>query len=332
MEGDADPVFFPRGVADPGGRAGYVGDGAGIVAVGLRDGELLWRTDRAEQPLISDGKRLAASVPGRRPNVIEVVLRDARRQGELLLVSEPIVFPEWATVAPQPRETFRASAHVEGNRLRLEWQARTRYGGGAAPGARIRREAAREAAGVVEVDLDTGAVAPLPADRDPDGERAAIRRPPLDDSDLDERWLAGTTVARLVWDVDDADQVLGLETFDATTGHARTLVELARGQGLVAQVTPDGCYLLVHREQGRAGGAPWWVFSTRTGGKVATLPHDAGAHVPAILEDRAYYLVEPVDEATPARALRARELGDGTLVWESPLAPRRRSAAPRLRQ
>jgi hypothetical protein len=324
----ADPVFFPGGVADPGGRAGYVADGAGIVAVGLWNGEPLWRTERAARPLISDGERLAAaSLQERLPNVLEVIVLDATH-GESVLVCDPAVLPEWVTVASQPHEAFRMSARVEDSRLRLEWEAHARYGGGAPPPPHVRREAARDAAGLLEIDLESGAVTPLPLhDRANGGE--AIRRPPLDADDPTEPWLAGTATARLVWEIEGADQTLALETSAATAADRGTLVELARGRGLVAQVTRDGRHVFVHQEPPPGGQDPWWVFSARTGRRVATLAHDAGARSPAILVDRVYYLLE---EAAEERALRARDLLSGALVWELPLAAPRRSGPPRLRQ
>jgi hypothetical protein len=129
-----------------------------------------------------------------------------------------------------------------------------------------------------------------------------------------------------VWDEDGAEQVLALEARDAAP------VELARGQGLVAQVATDGSHVLVHMEPRPAEHDPWWVFSARTGRRVATLTHDAGAREPAIVGEHAFYLVEPRDDPAGGRTLRARELASDSLTWELRLAARRRSAAPRLRQ
>jgi hypothetical protein len=326
--GVADPVYFPGGVADPDARAGYVTDGAGIVAVGLRDGERLWRTERAIWPLISDGERLAgASIDDRRPNVVEVVVLD-RDRGELLLACDPAVLPEWVTAAPERREAFRMSARVEGDRLWLEWEAHARYGGGAPPPAHIRREAEHDAAGSLEVDLESGTVSPLAVAHRGD-DREAIRRPPMNADDLTAPWLAGTAVVRLVWEVDDSEQSLALETDAASTADGGRLVELARGEGLVAQVTREGRHVFVHQEPAPAGRDAWWVFSAPSGRRVATLVHDAGASSPEILADRVYYLLEG---AGPERALRARELGSGALAWEAPLTARQTSGPLRLRQ
>jgi hypothetical protein len=325
-----DAVYFPRGVADPGGEAGYVDDGSGIVAVGIQQGEQRWRTERAAYPLISDGKRLAAAgTRERSPNVLEVVVHDGSRGGEVLLVSEPVVLPDWATVGEQGPETVSMRAQLDGHALRLEWTARTRYGGGAPPPQSVAREAARDAAGVVEVDLETGSVEHLTADHG--AEPADARRPPLDPDDLDGSWVAGNAVARLVWDAAGDEQVLSLEVVAPDSGDVRARVEVARGSGLVAQVTPDGCYLLVHTEPAPPGESPWWVFSARTGDRVATLTYDAGARWPAILRDRAFYVVEERDAATTRRTLRARELDSGSVAWELQLAARE-TVARRLRQ
>jgi hypothetical protein len=326
-----EPVFFPRGVADPAAQAGYVADGAGIVAVGLQEGRTLWRTDRADQPLISDGDRLAAaSLRQRLSNVLKVVVLDPSHPGGAVVVSDPVRFPDWVTVATERRDSFRMRARTEGTRLRLEWEAHARYGGGAPPPTHPRREAERDAAGVVEVDLQSGAVAPLPLERDSNS-RTAIGRPPLDADDLAEPWLAGTTVARLLWDVGGDEQILLLETSDRSTGETGAVLELVRGQGLVVQVTPDGCHLFVHEEPARPGRDEWWVYSVQTGQRVATLTHERGGRYPVILGERVFYLVEPLGGATPGRVLRARELLSDTLVWELSLAGPRKSAVPRRR-
>jgi hypothetical protein len=291
---DREPVHFPAGVADPAGEAGYVADAAGIVAVALADGRPLWRSDAAKTPVLADGERLVAV----RAAPLEVVVL---RAGETLLVSEPVPLPSWAT---QPSKLH---ARATGTRLRLEWEAHSRYSGGAPPPAHVLRAATRDEAGAAEVDLESGAVTPASADPPP------YRRPPLDADDLEEPWLAGDTVVRLEWDVSDGEQTLVLEPGSTT---------LARGEGLVAEPAVDGSHLFV-----RAGDA-WSIFAVPSGRRVAAVTHDPGARSPAILGDRVFYLVQ----SPGARALRARELETDTLVWELPLTAPPTSGAPRLRE
>jgi hypothetical protein len=293
---DRVPVFFPAGVADPAGEAGFVADAAGIVAVALADGRPLWRSDAARTPVLADRDRLVAV----RPAPLEVVVL---REGEAVLVSEPVPLPSWAT------EPSRLRTHAKGTTLHLEWEARTRYAGGAPPPAHVLRAATRDEAGAAEVDLETGAVTPVSADPSP------YRRPPLDADDLEQPWLAGDTVVRLEWEVSDGEQTLVLEPGSTT---------LARGEGLVAQPAVDGSHLFVGAEQGRDA---WSIFAVPSGQRVASVTHDPGARSPAILGDRVYYLVQ----SPGARALRARELHTDTLVWELPLTAPPTSAAPRLR-
>jgi hypothetical protein len=99
--------------------------------------------------------------------------------------------------------------------------------------------------------------------------------------------------------------------------------ELARGRGLVAEVTPDGSRVLVRAEQ-EARRDAWRVFAVATGRAVATLTYEPGAHAPAVVRARAYYLLGP--------ALCARDLESDTVAWRLPLGDRRGAAPPPLRQ
>jgi hypothetical protein len=311
-----EPVYFTCGVADPDGRTGYVADGGAIVAVDLGPGRAVWRTELAWRPLIVTGDRLAAaSVNDDRANEIRIVLFDPT--GEPAVTSEPVVLPDWASTT-----TVRLSATVERDRLMLEWEAHARYGGGAAPSRAIERAAVRDARGIFAVDLASGVVTPgtLPADPDP------VRRPPVTSDDLDEPWLAGEQVARLTWTVEDGEQALWLETTDPPAGE-EAAGPLVRGHGVVVEVTADGRHLFVHSEPVPTGDGTWSVFSAESGRRVATLTHERGAHSPAVLGPRAYYVVE-----RGARALNARQLDTDTLDWELPLGERPTSRAPRLRQ
>jgi hypothetical protein len=329
-----EPVLFPAGVADREGAAAYVADDDGITAGELLDGQVSWRTDRARRPLIVVDEHLVAlraSDDG--PNELRVVVLDVARQGEPILTSAPVAFPAWLLPATEHGGSFWCAARVERGRLLLEWRAQARYRGGAAPSAEIRREAERDAGGLVEVDLESGAVAPVVSrDESPHSQPAAVRRPPLADDDAGDPWLAGTKVARMIWKEGDGGQTLLLEARDRSTGEADTAVELARGRGLVARVALDGRHVFVHEEQEPAAPRSWWVFSAESGERVATLSFDAGSRCPVVLGERAYYLVDREEDAVRARKLSARELASDRLAWELPLGQWRAARAPPLRQ
>jgi len=92
-------VSFPRGVADPQGRAGYIANAAGgIDAFDLQAGTLLWSSDAGARPLLTFDDRLAAlaAVEGRR-NAFRIVILDTH-SGRVSLTADPFELPEWVTV------------------------------------------------------------------------------------------------------------------------------------------------------------------------------------------------------------------------------------------
>jgi hypothetical protein len=158
-------------------------------------------------------------------------------------------------------------------------QWRGRYRGGAAPPPHVREAAERT--GALAVDLATGATAP------------AEPRPHTPDP--------------LTWELDDGGQTLYING-----------APIARGRGLVAELTPDGRHVFV-RDEDR-----WRVFDTDTGQAEATLTYEPGARDPAIEGPRAYYRVPG--------ALVARDLATDAVAWRLPLSEKPPIAAPRLRQ
>jgi hypothetical protein len=281
-----EPVYFPRGAADPAGRTGYLAVDSGIVAVDLSAGRELWRSDRAQRPLLVAGERPVAARVAEDPRV---VLLDER--GEPALTSDPVPFPA--------ADAVKLTSRLEDGRLVLEWEGGG-YAGGAPPPPEIREQAG----GAAAVDLESGAVEPLPAPAN-DG----IRRPPVDD--LEGPWLAGDTVVELVWD----EQALWLRIGDGN-------VELARGDTVSAEPTADGLHLLVRE------GDRWHCVSAETGRREATLTYEPGAHEPAVVERRVYYLLD----RGGTRVLKARDLDTDTVAWELVVGERRPSGPPRLRQ
>jgi hypothetical protein len=322
-----EPVIFPAGIADLDGRTAYVADQGEIVAIDLTAGQVLWRTPEASVPLVALAGRVAAGKPLEdRPNALRIVVLDVARQGAATLVSLPVVFPEWVSV--ESGGSFRLRPRVEGSLLILEWAAQRRYVGGASPPPHLRQQASPESTGVAVVDLETGRLSVPSASAafarvTPPG----VRTPPLGCEDLDEPWLLDGGIARAVWEVSGADQVLCIEVREPSSDDLHS-VEVARGRGLVARITADGRYLLVRPEQGPS----WSVVAVATGRRQWTLTGDLELRAPAVIGARAFYLLERHLESTNTRTIRAHDLPTDALAWELPLRDVRASRAPRPRQ
>jgi len=345
-------VFFPAGVAGPEKRVGYVADGsAGIEALDLSTGESIWRSDAAARPAIVAEHRLLAVHPV--PDVangLRVVVLDRNDRGKLLLESEPIRFPEWVSVQGAISDDFRYEARIEGTRLLLDWDAQARYRGGAAPPPSVQSQATKAAHGRVSVDVETGAVEMRPIERPGAPELpSALEQADLfsyqigaSDTWQTRPWLVNGRVAVITGEVSDGGQVLRLQRWNPSSGRVDPPVHLLDGEALVSYVTPDGCYLLVHRELPTES-APnvrdtWWLFSVVTGERVAVLEHEPGAREACVLGTRLHYLTEL--PPPPLRGggelvestVKTVDIGSGTLLWQHPLSPRRTRSRPALRQ
>ncbi len=342
------PPLLPKGVADPDGRTGYFAvDTGGIDAVDLADGSLLWHTGTASRPLYVSGERLIAQRPEPgKPNASRIVLLDLARHGEPVLTSDPVVLPDWVEARSWDPETFRVQARIEGGALVLDWEARSRYTGGAAPSREVLREAQRSAGGTVRVDLETGEVG---------GQAAEARRAPMRSAELREAvsppvspeivwqtepWTAGDRQASLAMEESGDAMSLLLETQGSGASRgAGERMELARGAALVPSLSPDGRYVLVEPDEPdekNEGRKPWWIFDASTGQRVATVPHEEGATEPCVVGPRLIYLVQEPPLPAPGekvrKVIKARDLKSGELLWERPLSAVEAARAPRLPQ
>jgi len=343
------PVFFPRGIADPGGQTGYMANaGGGIDALDLLSGELLWRTDIASRPLLAFENRLAAQRPATdRVNALQIVVLDVTQGGRSVLTSDLVVFPEWVSITTANEESFAFKVYTDKSELVLDWQAHARYRGGAPPPPHILEQATRDAAGIARINLETGKVEMLPPE-----DSAAARLPKAfqhvtslpyqaGSSWQTDPWVAGEKLAALGSEESEGQQVLSLKTWDLSTGQAHAPITLAKGKGLVPSVTPDGRYLFIHHEllpgPPPAEDQAWWIFSVETGQRLATLSYEPGTQEACVVGTRVYYLVQgpPYSVASGASVLpctlKARELASGKLLWEQPLQGRRVSKPPPLR-
>jgi hypothetical protein len=339
------PVPLPLGVADPAGKVGYVmGVSGHVEALDLGTGKVLWEAKEAGRPLLVVDKALLIQAPvAGKANAVRVVLLDTAREGKQLLESEPVVFPDWVSVGLTHGRTFSSEAWAHKGDLLLRWRANAFYAGGAAPTPEIQRQARKEASGVAQVNLETGKVALLPADRAP-AEPGVNLPDELKKVASQQYWtgkdwkttpfVLGNTVSALALERKGNLGKLSLRRWELSTGKPLGTVALLEGKELWPQMSADGHYLFVHqalvKEQLPPGDYAWWIFSLETGQQVAKLPFTEQLTGLTVLGPYAFYLASgprkgpprPGDLVQP-RTLKALELKAGKLAWEHPVEGQR---------
>lgn len=332
-----DPVAIPRGVAGADGEAGGIKNTSnGIDTLDLRTGRTRWSSTAATKPLIIFRDMLAAwrTEPGRN-HVIRILLFKLSGAGDPVLISEPLVFPDWVVAEPAESEGFPVAVRVSDNGLLLCWRAQAHYRGGAAAPQSVIDQESRDAEGLFHIDLESGTVTrqtnagfsgPDTA-QNPTGlkslgyRRAAVwsTRP----------WVVGNSVVRLA--TSSKDGPVEMQLWNPATGdQERTTLISGRSDPLL-MVTPDGHHLFVADEH--PGQPQWTVFDARSGRQLITLPYERGTQDVAVVHRRILYLVsQPAGQSADVlqAVLKARDLVSGGLLWEYPLARQRSAAPPKL--
>jgi len=320
--------LLPCGVADPGGRTGFVANShGGIDAVDLATGELLWEVDGAKRPALADDDRLFAWAPVK-TNGLRILAFKRTEGGRRLLESEPVVFPDWVQVEEGPGHSFTTHWRLEKGRLILDWEARAWYSGAhATPDADAK--ARRFAEGQARIDLETGKAAAVPVEQ----ADAPLRLP----KELEKavfRWQGpvGAAHAALVLDGSAGQQRLSLWTWDAEKTQAPK--ELLAGNHLRTLPTLDDRFLWLREVAPNPDQEPgpderkkygWSIFSVDGGERVAQVPYEAGTEGVAVVGPRAYCLVAgafkgPLNKAfVRPRSLKAFDLKTGKPLWEHPV-------------
>ena len=320
--------LLPCGVADPGGRTGFVANShGGIDAVDLATGDLLWDVDGAKRPALAEDDRLYAWAPVN-GNGLRVVAFDRAQGGRRLLESETVTFPDWVSVEEAPGRSFTARWRLDRGRLILDWEARAWYSGPhATPQAET--DARRQAEGQVRIDVETGKAETAAAETP-----AAPPPPPKELEKAVVRWqgATGDGQAALVLDEAEGRQKLSLWLWDADK--VSPPKELLAGKRLLAQPSIDERFLCLRdaspspdqgagpEDRGRYG---WSIFFADSGERLAQAPYDPGTEGVAVVGQRAFFLVAgpfkgPIDRPfLRSRSLKAFDLRTGKPLWERPV-------------
>lgn len=224
----------PRGVVDARGRQAVVHDHEGaLMALDVESGALLWRHGPSLRPCALIADSVVALRIGPSPTLVVVVLDAAT--GEERWTSEPVDLPPWARCTLNDTRDFALRTETDEDAVVIHWVARSWYGGGAAPSARVLEESRREAHGALRVVpagphavevLPEAEAAPEPADADvpPSVPPAIPPTPPA--VDVLDQSPVGDTRVELALRPDPGAIVL--RAVDPLTGIVKWEVELDR--------------------------------------------------------------------------------------------------------
>lgn len=314
---------LPCGVADPGGRTGFLANAkGGIDAVDLATGDLLWDADAAKWPALAEDDRCFAWTPVM-GNGLRVVTFDRNQAGRTLLESDPVSFPDWVSVEEAPGRSFAARWRLDKGKLILDWEARAWFSGPhATPQAEA--DARRFADGQARIDLETGKVETAPAD----GPAAPPPLPPaLDKAEVRWQGAAGDGRAALALERADGREKLVLWTWDADKAPAQK--ELLTGGRLLALPTLDERFLCLRDAAAGPDDHPpggWSLVPLDGGGPMVRVPYEPGTESVAVVGPRAFCLVAgplhgPLDRPfVRARAVKAFDLRTGRPLWDRQVA------------
>jgi hypothetical protein len=246
---------------------------------------------------------------------------------------ETVTLPDWVDTRGDT-DRFHLEAAAEGGRLLLDWEAHSRYEGGAPPPPEVVAAYRKDAAGRVEIDRTDGAIAasrPLdPGSRERDllALSELVQSLPMvpyrsGSEWKNAPWPVGAREALLLRSDDPNHPGLRLRVQDPAHGEA---VDhwLGGAAGRVPVVATDGRFLFLG-PPGASPAARWRVFSTETGQPVGELPLAEGTAAVAVIGGEVLALVE--EESPDAggglrrmRTLEARDLATGAVLWSLPLA------------
>jgi hypothetical protein len=346
---------LPKCVIDPSTEKLYVANPAGgIDALNQATGQCLWSTGAASVPLALSGGILAAQASAEGPS-LKVAVLDVTREGKLLSVSDPVVFPDWVSVPPALGKSFQAEGRIEEGDLLLEWEANSRYARGIPPSGPTGRGRdpedpfKKDAAGVARISLKTGSVSmlppdkplPIPAVRLPKellhcSVEASLPQRTRDGLVISGDILVGLEIQRTGEPAPPRKQATAKETLShlllrrwkLADGEPLEPVELSSGVSFSATLLPREGYILVSPATQEPVPAEncFQVLSLQSGRPVGQFPNLSHLRGRAVVGTRAYAIVEdtrvrgngPVH--TFPRTLKAFDLESARPLWERAIA------------
>jgi hypothetical protein len=327
---------LPGGVADVAGETGYVtNNDRNIVAVNLANGKQLWAGARGDYPVAVVGDKVfVLDADAKKFNVLRMTACEGMI-GKTLVQSDPVTFPDWVDLRPDSGQSFGLLPRVDQGDLWLRWRARA-----GKPGDK----GAREATGAVRINIASGKVEMLDADKMPPPPPPALalskaltklaERPYETPAGPEMNVLtAGGYAVAVEVERDGAKQKVVLRRWDATTEKEQDPVTLATGAPfqVILSPVPGAASIRPAPDPKRpADAGRWRVYSLETGKLKASFPVEPGTLDAAVVGGRFIYTYHgsPPPEFRPQPGdrslvvtLNAIDLDTAKMAWRMPLDP-----------
>lgn len=326
---------IPGGLADAGGRVGYVSSSSGgIEALDLMTGEVLWSSSEAQIPLLLTRDRLYAQA-GIHRNRMRVIVFDLAHRGEVLLESDSIQFPSWVVTSDSPGHSFHLDPHLDHDLLSLSWKARKWHHSINKPMTVETDKVREQGEGQVRVDLSTGKVFHLAGELSPESVNGFLPEKDLEKKTVRWQGIVHGQFKAVVMEQDAQGQHIRLLSWDETGKSSGPGVELIAGRRLAVLPTLDDQVIGIREMMPSPDARPigedknrysWSLFSLETGelrARVGFEPSTQGMVVQGnrLLVVQSGSLVGMLNQSNiSSRNLKAIDLKTGKLLWQHSIA------------
>jgi HEAT repeat protein len=331
--GSPEALAIRGGLVDLGAGVAYLTlPTGGIDAVELASGKVLWTSKVASRPLALLGNRLLAASAETIANSLRLVVLDRSDKGKLLVQSDPVLFPSWASVQERWGRQLTWTWRIHEGHWYVQWKALAWWDQKLeTPWDPGRTVSFREKMGVTRISLNDGCVHTLPDEVFP---RAQDSLPDeLHKIVYWRSWLVppvihGKRLYALEKKSADGKETIVLHGWDTDTGKSTGTVHLFQGAVNTVRLALDQRHVSIV-PKGKSPPAGEWIFDLETGRRAFQLrKHRPNTGSRLVAGKRVFGLkvsLGPIRESE-RRLVRSQNLqvidpDTGRLLWERRLEP-----------
>lgn len=340
------PILIPHGIAGIKGNLGCIKVQGGIDCLSLNTGELFFHLGMDSKSLFISEKEIIGWMPEPdTPNALRLFeLQIEKGPGSLQFLAT-VTFPDWVEVCNPKPGTFKIEAILEQEQLALNWEAHSRYTGGAPP-QEMYGKYSGDASGIVRVDMLKGTIISSDyreLELEPDmSVRQLIREFPMTPFKQGNSWY------NQPWIVDDNEYLLlredlegqsGLYVMKRDPGNKRESDRFRLSDFPISEpvLSLDGHFVFAVSHQGKGkikGTVEWEVFSVASGKRMAVIAIEEGWETVSIVGSQLFYTVDEVTlspgsrKQTRTRSLKAITFPGGVFRWSRVMLEQQENIEP----